>query len=176
MNHSLKTAFLTITNQLTEFLTKLPTHIYTTEQPLLSDKSIGKHIRHIVEFYECIFTGMHIGVINYDARSRNIALETDKTFCIEKLQHVTKLICSVDVDKKLSLQMSFCSAEEPVLLASSLTRELTYAMEHAIHHMAIIKMAIKAIHLPIELPQNFGVAISTISYQTSAYAPAVNHS
>jgi len=48
---------------------------------------------------------------------------------------------------------------------SSYFRELQYNIEHAIHHMAIIKIAIGACFTEVELPANFGVAYSTVRYQ-----------
>jgi uncharacterized damage-inducible protein DinB len=167
MNNSLKAASITIITQLIELLQLLPDHTYTAPLPLLSGNTIGKHIRHIAEFYECVITGSHTGTVNYDARCRNTRLETDRLFCIEKLHHIAELSCSVSTEKKLNWQMSFSATTEPVKTESSLMRELAYAMEHAIHHMAIIKMAIKSIHLPIELPPDFGVAFSTVQYRAA---------
>lgn len=174
MNDNLKKASLEIVNQLIEFLQQLPDDIYTKPLLLLSNNTIGKHIRHIVEFYECVFTCSNSGMVNYDVRRRSIRLETDKIFCVGKLHYIATLICSVHTDEKLRLQMSY-SAGEPVYIDSSISRELVYNMEHAIHHMAIIKMSIISINVPVALPHNFGVAFSTIQYKTSACSPDVNH-
>jgi len=43
-------------------------------------------------------------------------------------------------------------------------RELAYNIEHAIHHMAIIKIGINEVSPYILLPSAFGVASSTIRH------------
>ena len=53
---------------------------------------------------------------------------------------------------------------------SSFYRELAYNIEHAIHHMALLKVAVNQTLTYIELPQNFGVASSTIRYQAGSNA------
>jgi hypothetical protein len=49
---------------------------------------------------------------------------------------------------------------------SSVGRELMYAFDHAIHHIAIIKIGIKAAFPQIQIPQEIGVAPSTIRYHS----------
>jgi uncharacterized damage-inducible protein DinB len=168
MNDSLKTASNTIFTQLIDFLIQLPDSIYTQSLPLLSGNTIGKHLRHIIEFYECLDNSLHTGLIDYDARCRNTQVETDRAFCIEKLKYLATLICSINLDKPLSLQVHFSPTNESMVINSSLVRELVYTMEHTIHHMAIIKMAIQSINFPIAFSQNFGVAFSTIQSKKSA--------
>ena len=50
-------------------------------------------------------------------------------------------------------------------VSSSFFRELTYLIEHTIHHLAIIKIGLNEVYPAIEIPKNFGVAHSTIRYQ-----------
>jgi hypothetical protein len=48
---------------------------------------------------------------------------------------------------------------------TSYNRELVYNLEHAIHHMAIMKIAVDNAFPQVQMPENFGVAYSTIRYQ-----------
>ena len=50
------------------------------------------------------------------------------------------------------------------MTGSSLGRELVYAIAHAIHHYALI--SIMARLMEARLPENFGVAPSTVTHQT----------
>ena len=49
--------------------------------------------------------------------------------------------------------------------ATSLNRELTYNNEHAIHHMAILRIALMQESMNVSISENFGVANSTIKYR-----------
>ena len=55
---------------------------------------------------------------------------------------------------------------------STLDRELIYNIEHAIHHMAMIKIGLKVLAPELHLPENFGVAPSTIRYR---HQTGINH-
>ena len=44
---------------------------------LLFGSSIGQHIRHILEFYECLLARVSEGVFSYDHRPRNMVIETE---------------------------------------------------------------------------------------------------
>ena len=53
----------------------------------------------------------------------------------------------------------------PVEINTTLYRELQYNVEHAVHHMAIIKIALINNFGDVEIPASFGIAHSTIKYQ-----------
>ena len=70
--------------------------------------------------------------------------------------------------KEVILEVSYAKTDtESVKIKSSLERELAYNIEHAIHHMAIIKIAIQTVFPNVKLAENFGVAYSTVRYQKS---------
>ena len=56
-------------------------------QPLniLSKNSIGKHIRHIIEFYDLMMVGNTSGSVDYDKRSHDKVLEDNRVMAIEKM-------------------------------------------------------------------------------------------
>ena len=47
---------------------------------------------------------------------------------------------------------------------SSYSREILYAIEHAVHHMAILKIGVNLEFKKVTVPPNFGVAESTVRY------------
>ena len=66
------------------------------------------------------------------------------------------------------LEVSYGKTDkDSVKIKSSLERELAYNIEHAIHHMAIIKIAVQTVFPKVKLADNFGVAFSTVRYQKS---------
>jgi uncharacterized damage-inducible protein DinB len=174
MSTSLKNAALDILHQLIDFVHQLPDELYAKPLPILSGHTIGKHTRHIIEFYECVLKGESIGVINYDSRSRDSRLEADTLFCKHKLHQIISLVESVSSDKNLTLQICLFAGSEPVLTQTCLFRELIHTIEHTIHHMAILKMAVSSLDVSVKLPPCFGVAPSTLQYQASGTSPDVN--
>lgn len=134
---------------------------YTKKSAMLGSNSIGQHTRHIIEMIQCLLCGYSQGLINYETRSRDVQIETDKFFTITLLQNL--LLNLQQPDKALILQQ-----EEPgELINSTYKRELLYNTEHAIHHMALIKVALREMEIDIT-DENFGVASSTIRYKQSA--------
>lgn len=60
--------------------------------------------------------------------------------------------------------MEFSYEGDEQLITTNLYRELIYNLEHAVHHMAIMKIAMPEIAPYIVLPPDFGIALSTIQY------------
>jgi hypothetical protein len=50
-----------------------------------------------------------------------------------------------------------------VLIESTLARELLYNLEHAIHHMALIRVGLNLRFKYVLYQDNFGVAYSTLA-------------
>lgn len=138
---------------------------YAQSLAVLSGNSIGKHVRHMLEFYECLFGDLSKGCVNYDTRRRNLRLENDRQFSLDILRHLTKQIQAVTADVLLQLQVSMASDEVSVTVPTTLYRELVYNIEHCIHHLALIRVAIETSLPHVPLSAQFGVAYSTIRYQ-----------
>ncbi len=65
MKELIESAKLTLT-QLDYFLNHIQPLEYQQKLPLLSESTIGMHVRHIIEFYQCLIKGQLQGQINYD--------------------------------------------------------------------------------------------------------------
>jgi hypothetical protein len=135
-------------------------------QPLaiLHGSSIGKHIRHIIEFYDCLLRGYENGTVDYDAREHNALLENDKTLAIQALETIREKIFNA-TDKSLVLAVNFSDrADAATTIDTTFYRELIYNIEHVVHHAAIIKIALKNSFPEVSLPDNFGIAYSTVRF------------
>jgi len=130
---------------------------------LLSGSSIGQHIRHIVEFYICLFSDKDY--VNYDERERNLLIENSPLYTLEVLEILKDQLQNLDFEKKVIFKQSLNNQE--VFLSTSYSRELIYLGEHTIHHFALIKIGITALCPELALDQNFGVADSTIKYRAT---------
>jgi uncharacterized damage-inducible protein DinB len=153
-----------IITQLTDLLNDIDSSVYKDALRPLHYSTTGQHVRHITEFYLCLLKGYQTGVVDYDARERNLLIEIDKDFTIETLENVIHDLSKLKSDKLLILKSSF-GQDEAMEIPTSFFRELTYLIEHTIHHLAIIKIGLNEVYPEIEIPKNFGVAHSTIRYQ-----------
>lgn len=148
--------------QVSEVIQLLNDNQYAKPLDVLPDNSVGKHIRHVVEFYQCLLNGLKDGIIDYDSRERNNLIETDMAYTQKVIEDIINAI-DVTNNKKMLLKITY--GENSFTIPTSFLRELVYNIEHTIHHLAIIKIGIKS-HFPsLVLPENLGVAHSTIKYQ-----------
>lgn len=154
--------------QLSEVIIQLGLSEYSSPLPILSGASVGQHIRHILEFYSCLNQGALKSSVNYDKRERNTLLEQDTSYAIEQLKVVLEETSKKSLKQPLTLVA--CYSEEEVQLKTTYERELAYNIEHAIHHMAIIKIGILALYPSFNFPEHFGVAYSTVKYQKALCA------
>ena len=154
-----------VLHQLVELIDELDNEQFARPLSLLSGNTIGKHIRHIIELYDQLLIGYDSGIINYDDRKRDLRTETETNYAIDKLECII-FTCENKSDKPVQLMLDY-SIDNVVndTVNSSYKRELAYNIEHAIHHMAIIKMAVENSFSGIILDKTFGIAPSTIRFQ-----------
>jgi len=152
-----------IFTQLAELLNQLENPVYSKPCLALSDATIGQHIRHIIELFQCLETGYNSSIVNYENRKRDYYIETD----IRKAERlIREIIQNLDKpNKELLLESEdYFNGEELISIPTNYYRELIYNLEHAIHHMAMIKIGVKEIS-QISLPEEFGIAFSTLKYR-----------
>ncbi len=158
-----------ILSQILDLTQQLSDAEYTSELDLLNGNTIGKHIRHIIEFFDLLVSGSYEGIINYDKREHAQLFEEDTQEAISKIKELMDKIDQMNFEREVYLEVSYSKTDDDsVKIKSSLERELAYNIEHAIHHMAIIKIAIQTIFPKIKVFENFGVAYSTVRYQKSS--------
>lgn len=150
-------------SQLKELLEGLTDEQYCRKIGVLSDASIGQHIRHVIEFFQELEKGYKTGLINYDARKRNYTLETRRLVAINELTEIAAVVAKED--RVLALATDFSSEDGTSCeVHTNYQRELVYNLEHTIHHMALLRIGVRVV-VTTELPENFGVAMSTLKYR-----------
>ena len=138
---------------------------------VLSNSTIGQHMRHTLEFFICLEQGFEKGCINYDKRQHDKLIETDKALALAAIVRVRDFIGRNVSDKALQLEVGYDLAkEEFITIGTTYVRELVYNIEHAVHHMALIKIGVRDGASYISLPSDFGIAASTIRYKESIAA------
>ena len=141
-------------------LLAIPEQCYDQPCHELSDATIGKHTRHIIELYQCLLHGYESGEVCYDNRQRDRELEIDLNSAIEELEKIQ--ISLERPDKDLAVTYGF--KEGTSIVNSNYFREVLYNLEHAIHHHALIKVGIQKM-TSVSLPETFGVAPATLQYR-----------
>ena len=148
---------------------QLPGPDYARPLKILSGSSVGKHIRHILEFYECLFQGLPAGKVDYDARQRDLRLETDREFSLETIASLIGRMKAAAHDAPLRLQVYTEPGAPPVYVCTTLYRELVYNIEHCVHHLALVRIAVGNDFPGVVLPDHFGVAPATIRCRQAAH-------
>ncbi len=164
---------LLITEQLSDLLRRLTVAMYTSPIPLFHDSTIGQHFRHILEFYTCLLEGNETGQVDYNRRKRNDALSENPATALTVLENIVAVVRGLDGHQLLHVQSEFSdtAGDGPTYL-SSLGRELQYAFDHAVHHLAIIRMGLETQFPEVPVSADLGVAPSTLKHrQTNALTP-----
>lgn len=157
-----------ILNQLSDLTSRIRDHDFVQPTPSLSGSTIGQHLRHTLEFFLCLEKGFYEGVVNYDRRAHDKLIETDKLIALSAIERIRLFISHLH-EKPLQLEVGYDTNNDTfVTVETTAMRELVYNIEHAVHHMAIMKIGIREIAPYIDLPPEFGVAASTIRYQEIA--------
>jgi hypothetical protein len=161
----LKDRSLEILVQLQELADQLRDSEFTRELPVLLNNSIGKHYRHIIEFFLLMLAGTESGVVDYDSRLHDTVLERDRLECIRKLNGIIRDLPVRLSDKAMGLKVSYPPETDGSLeIPSSTAREYVFNLEHAIHHMAIIRIALQHEFTDFGLSEAFGYAYSTLKH------------
>src|SRR5687768_5540901 len=148
--------------QLSETLNQLSDGEYVQPSKVLLNATIGQHVRHIIELFQCLEKGYANGVVNYEKRKRDGEIETNKELASSLLKDIYQNIERSNKEIVLEAE-DYCDTTRIVSIPSNYYRELAYNLEHTIHHMALIRVGVNEVS-SLVLPEEFGVAYSTVKY------------
>jgi len=154
-----------ILDQLEHVVTQISDHDFSTPSSALSSSTVGQHLRHTIEFFLCLENGFREGVINYDKRAHDKLIESDKFLALNAIRKIREFVVATNNDCALRLDVGYDrNTEECVTIQTNYFRELTYNIEHAVHHMALIKIGVREVASYVKLPGDFGIAVSTLRH------------
>lgn len=160
-----------IISQLSDFIKQFSNDEYALKIDLISGSSIGMHVRHILEFYSCFLDNLTNQEICYDSRKRELVYEVDVNLTLSKFKDISKQINKISENTVICITSNTSNNEkDSVIIKTSLARELLYTLDHAIHHMALIKIAAKTSFPETKINPEFGVAPSTLRFQKAQCA------
>lgn len=132
--------------------------------------SAGAHMRHIIDHYLALISGLSVGKVDYDIRHRNSKVEQEPKLALDKLvqiSHWLKSLGEADLTQALILNTEISIQEHKVQsVPTSLARELIFVSSHAIHHYAMIAQISQ--QQKMQLPSSFGIAPATATYLRKA--------
>jgi uncharacterized damage-inducible protein DinB len=150
---------------LQQLIEQLSDSQYTYQSAMLGKATIGQHVRHIIELAQCLVSGYEQGIVDYDKRKRDERIETTRSFAFKQLNQL--LLTIQKPERKLVLTV--CINNKTEFIETLFNRELLYNTEHAIHHMALIKVVLNEMQLNI-VKEDFGVAYATLQYRKNICA------
>lgn len=150
-----------------DLLKQLDNTVYAQPLDIFNQSSIGQHFRHIIDFYNCLLNGCNCHIVDYCNRERNPLIEQDSNIAISVIKDINNRVQHIDESKIITVKSDFSSNTdiERTNIPSSLGRELMYAFDHALHHLALIKIGLQVHYPKIKVDKNLGVAPSTIKYK-----------
>jgi uncharacterized damage-inducible protein DinB len=158
-----------IIQQMIELLDKLDDQAYSQPLALFNGSSIGQHFRHIVDFYGCILAGTPEGRIDYAQRERDARVETETAYAAAVLRQFTTRLNYLTEEESIEIIADFSAElnESRPVIHTTIARELMYAYDHAVHHLAMIKMGLKVAQPAVDVDSSLGVAPSTLKHWKS---------
>ncbi|MEM8908675.1 MAG: hypothetical protein AAGD05_12570 [Bacteroidota bacterium] len=165
-----KDGTLQMAGKILNLLEKIDDAAYRKALPVFSGSSLGNHFRHIFDFYRCLLQGIEEQLIDYSSRERDPQIELQTAAAIRAFEAVQSAVVELDDNCPVAVRADFAGEHRP-LVDSSIGRELMFAYDHAIHHLAMIKIGLGT-HFPhIQIDENLGVAPSTLKNQSGEQAP-----
>jgi hypothetical protein len=156
-----KDALLRTIDQVTDLLAQIEPHEYRQPLPEFDGSTLGQHFRHILEFFICLERGVPSGTVDYASRERNLLFEDAPGVAKASLESFAESLKNLHPASELSLKAEFGGTDRPCY-QSTVGRELAFVYDHAIHHLAMIKIGLRC-HFPhIQTDRDLGVSPSTI--------------
>jgi hypothetical protein len=125
--------------QLTGSLEQLSSDQCVQHCSFLFKHTIGQHVRHIIELFQCLEKGYKEGTVNFEDRKRDVEIETDKILAGKLLKEI---FANLDKSNK-NLQLEACydnQSTQKFFIETNYYREVAYNLEPTIHHMALIRI------------------------------------
>lgn len=123
--------------------------------------SIGSHIRHSLDFFDCIIDGLQTNNIDLTARNRDEIISTNPEMARAKIYDIQqKLISFIGVNTDYLLHVTDNLGEGKQTIMYTLESILAQANTHATHHYAIISYMLHTLNVDVEI-DGFGYNPST---------------
>lgn len=132
---------------------------------LYAESGVGRHARHVIDYYQALQSGLPGRHIDYNIRRRGSAIETDPVVLLERIKDLcawgSNVILEEDINIRVDSEIS-CEVSCTYSFNSTIGREFLYIIDHSVHHIAHIGLMLK--QYGFSLDPVFGLAPSTSSF------------
>ena len=155
--------------QASDFIENLKEGEYSREHNAVFVSSIGQHLRHVLDLYFALIHPKQTWLVDYDHRRRGFLVETKRKQGLKELKIVRQWLkelteeqicqpCTIQTEVKLS-----CS--KPVLVQTTIERELCFVASHLTHHLALMAAMARSRGQDVEV--GVGMAPATLTHLRS---------
>ena len=133
--------------------------------------SVGEHLRHSIDHFDCFFRDIESGTINYDARSRSHEVEVNcaaARVVLDEILHGLERLSTRSLQRAIRIRQTAAPGEPPIEMESSIDRELVFLSGHMVHHLAL--MVLIAERTGASPSTELGVAYSTAAFRAGRTA------
>lgn len=133
-----------------------------TNEQLCNDKippyhsSIGSHIRHILDFYKCIFSGIENNLVDLTNRERNLSVETDCDYALDYLNSILLKLKNSNLELNKTIDVIDNLGNGNLRISYTIGSLFAQANSHTIHHYAIINYILERIGVVMD-DEDFGM-------------------
>jgi uncharacterized damage-inducible protein DinB len=158
---------IVVLDQLYDVIDRLGDEQYARKPIGVITSSVGAHVRHCLDHVRELLRGAHGRELDYDRRERGTEVETRRAAALELIAYLRRQLSELDAsDRPIRVSTMLASDQPPVVVQSSVAREVAFVLSHTIHHHALIGVMVKL--LGGWLPETFGYAPSTVAHQANA--------
>jgi len=153
-------------DQIILLLEQIPSEDFSRSLEVYEDATLGKHFRHIYEFFDCLLEQCDDGRLDYGKRKREESIENSPQVARNHFMTLLDRISCLEENQTLEVYTDF--ADETGgrhKVHTTVGREIMYAYDHAVHHLAIVRIGLSSLSPEINIDSNLGVAASTIRHQ-----------
>lgn len=153
-------------NQIISLLNQIPDQDFNRSLEVYEDATLGKHFRHIYEFFDCLVNQCDGTEIDYGLRKREQSLENYTDIAKDRFLKLRDRLVELEEELPIEVYTDFKDElGQRQTVKSTLGRELMYAYDHAVHHLAIVRIGLASLSPEISIDESLGVAASTIQHQ-----------
>ncbi len=144
-----------------KLLERMDDRTYTKVDAPTFSSSIGSHLRHCLDFYQCFLSGVKNNRVDYDQRERDETTEQSRTRAMERITMTTEMLWKLSFAEDQA--RLWVKQDSPYWSTSSLRRELQFLLSHLVHHQALVAVMLR---LQGFVPnEDIGVAPATLEHR-----------